>query len=141
MLNCAVLKLKKNIDKEYEKGDDRDSEMLGLLESQINFAKSSIPAYAAEYTKLLEKQKAASTDLKANREQRIKRIEDSKSSWAGLIRALEDEDQRATLGEEIELMRVAKDRIAYELGQYHEYMDGTVDRPLLTTDTVEDDNG
>jgi hypothetical protein len=136
-----VEKLKRNIDKEYEKDDtDRDSEMLGLLESQLNFAKSSIPAYAVEYTKLLEKQKSVSTDLKANREQRIKRIEDSKSSWAGLIKNLEDEEQRETLGEEIELMRIAKDRAKYELGQYHTYMDNNIDRPLLTTDTVQDDN-
>jgi 5-hydroxyisourate hydrolase-like protein (transthyretin family) len=49
---------------------------------------------------------------------------------------LEDEVVRAKEGDEIELMRLAKDKVAKDLGKYHTYVDGTIDRPLLNSETV-----
>jgi len=132
-----VDKLQRQIDKEYLREPDfRDRELIGNLEAQISFARTAIPAYAAEYTKLLDKRGAIAKDLKATRDQRVKRVEDSKSSWASYIRMLEDEVVRAKEGDEIELMRLAKDKVAKDLGKYHTYVDGTVDRPLLNSETV-----
>ena len=88
-------KLQCLVDKEYEKSEDqRDIPKLANLETQLAFARNSIANYTNEYTKLLGEQQKISKDLKATREQRIKRIEDGKSSWVGLIRMLEDEDIR-----------------------------------------------
>ena len=86
-------KLQKQVDKEYEKTEtERDIPKLANLETQLSFARNSIANYTNEYTKLLNEQQKISKDLKATREQRIKRIEDGKSSWTGLIRMLEDEE-------------------------------------------------
>ena len=133
-------KLQKYVDDEYAKPeDDRDIPKLTNLETQLSFARNSIANYTNEYTKLLNEQQKISKDLKATREQRIKRIEDGKSSWIGLIRMLEDEDMREKEGKEMEILKQATDKYRKELSDYHEYEDGAVDQPFLTPESVKDE--
>ena len=130
-------KLQTDVDKEYELPEDvRDGPKLANLETQLSFARNSIANYTNEYTKLLNEQQKISKDLKATREQRIKRIEDGKSSWIGLIRMLEDEEIREKEGREIEIMNMAVEQQVKNLSEYHTYQDGEIDTPLLTPETV-----
>jgi uncharacterized protein Smg (DUF494 family) len=131
-------KLQKQVDNEYALPEDqRDIPRLANLETQLSFARNSIANYTNEYTKLLNEQQKISKDLKATREQRIKRIEDGKSSWVGLIRMLEDEEIREKEGREMEILRLATDKVKLTLEDYHTYEDQVVDRPFLTPETVE----
>jgi len=133
-------RLQKQVDKEYEKPEDqRDIPKLANLETQLSFARNSIANYTNEYTKLLGEQQKISKDLKATREQRIKRIEDGKSSWVGLIRMLEDEQIREREGREMELINLATQKAINDLQQYHQYADKTLDKPFLTPESVIDD--
>jgi hypothetical protein len=130
-------KLQKLVDNEYEKPEaQRDIPRLANLETQLSFARNSIASYTNEYTKLLNEQQKISKDLKATREQRIKRIEDGKSSWVGLIRMLEDEDIREKEGREMEIISMATDKYKKELYAYHNYQDNTVDKPFLNNESV-----
>ena len=130
-------KLQDEVDKEYKLPEDaRDTAKLVNLETQLSFARNSIANYTNEYTKLLNEQQKISKDLKATREQRIKRIEDGKSSWIGLIRMLEDEEIREKEGREMEIMAMAVDKNKKLLAEYHNYADDSVDSPLLTPETV-----
>lgn len=131
-------KLQKLVDKEYEKNEsDRDIPRLANLETQLNFARNSIASYTNEYTKLLNEQQKISKDLKATREQRIKRIEDGKSSWVGLIRMLEDEDIREKEGREMEILAMATEKAKKQLYDYHEYADHSVDSPILNPEAIQ----
>jgi len=130
-------KLQRLVDKEYEKSEDqRDIPKLANLETQLTFARNSIASYTNEYTKLLAEQQKISKDLKATREQRIKRIEDGKSSWVGLIRMLEDEEIREKEGREMIILNMATDKAKQKLSEYHTYQDGKIDIPLLTPEAV-----
>ena len=132
-------KLQEEVDKEYKLPEDvRDGPKLANLETQLSFARNSIANYTNEYTKLLNEQQKISKDLKATREQRIKRIEDGKSSWIGLIRMLEDEEIREREGREMEIMNMAVEQQVKNLSEYHTYQDGEVDTPLLTPETVKE---
>jgi hypothetical protein len=132
-------KLQRQVDKEYEKTEiDRDIPKLANLETQLSFARNSIANYTNEYTKLLNEQQKISKDLKATREQRIKRIEDGKSSWVGLIRMLEDEEVREKEGREMEILSMATDKYREKLESYHSYEDKLLDKPFLTPDSVKD---
>ena len=132
-------KLQKLVDAEYDKPENqRDIPRLANLETQLSFARNSIANYTNEYTKLLNEQQKISKDLKATREQRIKRIEDGKSSWVGLIRMLEDEQIREKEGKEMQILTMAANKFKNTLQEYHEYQDGSVDRPFLTPDSVEE---
>ena len=131
-------KLQRLVDKEYEKPEDqRDIPRLSSLETQLSFARNSIANYTNEFTKLLNEQQKISKDLKATREQRIKRIEDGKSSWTGLIRMLEDEELREKEGKEMAILSMAANRTFQKMSEYHSYQDGVVDKPFLTPDTVD----
>lgn len=133
-------KLQREVDKEYNKTEtERDIPKLANLETQLSFARNSIANYTNEYTKLLNEQQKISKDLKATREQRIKRIEDGKSSWTGLIRMLEDEELREKEGRTMEILSMATDNIKTKLSSYHQYQDGVVDKPFLTPETVDND--
>ena len=131
-------KLQQLVDKEYEKPEDqRDIPKLANLETQLSFARNSIANYTNEYTKLLNEQQKISKDLKATREQRIKRIEDGKSSWIGLIRMLEDETIREKEGREMEILAIATEKNKNKLQEYHQYQDGIIDQPFLTPDSIQ----
>jgi len=134
-------KLQKLVDKEYEKPEDqRDIPKLANLETQLSFARNSIASYTNEYTKLLNEQQKISKDLKATREQRIKRIEDGKSSWVGLIRMLEDELIREKEGREMEIIAMATDKAKQKLYEYHQYSDHKIDHPILSPEALENHN-
>jgi hypothetical protein len=125
-------KLQRQVDAEYEKKEsERDLNRLANLETQLSFARNSIANYTNEYTKLLSEQQKISKDLKATREQRIKRIEDGKSSWVALIRMLEDEELREKQGREMEILNMASKKFRENLSQLHQYEDNGVDQPLL----------
>lgn len=131
-------KLQHEVDKEYAKSEDvRDIPKLANLETQLSFARNSIANYTNEYTKLLNEQQKISKDLKATREQRIKRIEDGKSSWTGLIRMLEDEEIREKQGREMEILRLATVNQKNKLEEYHQFSNNIIDKPFLTPDSVE----
>lgn len=131
-------KLQKQVDNEYQKNEeDRDIPRLANLETQLSFARNSIANYTNEYTKLLNEQQKISKDLKATREQRIKRIEDGKSSWVGLIRMLEDEQTREKQGREMEIIAMATKISMEKMTQYHTYNDNSVDKPLLNSESVD----
>ena len=131
-------KLQRFVDAEYDKPEDqRDIPKLANLETQLSFARNSIANYTNEYTKLLNEQQKISKDLKATREQRIKRIEDGKSSWVGLIRMLEDEELREKEGREMEILNMSVQNTKNKLNSYHQYADGTLDKPFLTPESVE----
>mgnify|MGYP006248437021 FL=1 len=129
-------KLQKQVDFEYSLPEsDRDTARLANLETQLSFARNSIANYTNEYTKLLNEQQKISKDLKATREQRIKRIEDGKSSWVGLIRMLEDEEIREKTGKEMEILNMASNKFKDKLSEYHTFADETVDKPFLLPET------
>jgi hypothetical protein len=130
-------KLQRLVDAEYDKSEDqRDIPRLANLETQLSFARNSIASYTNEYTKLLNEQQKISKDLKATREQRIKRIEDGKSSWIGLIRMLEDEEIREKEGREMEILTMATKQFKQNLHGYHQYSDQKVDIPILNENSV-----
>lgn len=130
-------KLQKLVDEQYAKPEtERDIPKLANLETQLGFARNSIANYTNEFTKLLNEQQKISKDLKATREQRIKRIEDGKSSWVGLIRMLEDEAIREKEGREMEILNLATNKAKEKLFDYHTFEDGTLDRPFLTPESI-----
>lgn len=127
------------INEEYDKSEEnRDKMYIANLESQLTFCRGAITNYTNEHTKLLGEIKFISKSLKANRDERIQRIEDGKSTLQGLLRLLEDEDVRFGMGDDAELMRLAKNASKARLSQLHVYEDGKVDQPLLTAETYDE---
>jgi len=132
-------RLQKLLDEEYAKEPElRDNAQIAGLETELSMIRNSLSSYTTEHSKILDKIKDIQRDLKAARADRIKKVEDSKSSWMGFLRALEDEERRALIGEDMEIMRMAKDKAAQDFSEFHEYADGGIDQPLLNVETAKE---
>jgi len=78
-------------------------------------------------------------EMKGTREQRIKRLEDSKQSFTSWVaQLLQNPDLMKQYGVEMEKMRMAMFKERDRLSELHKYEDGQVDQPFLTPDTIKD---
>tara|TARA_R110002020_G_scaffold106532_2_gene247938 strand:+ start:755 stop:1582 length:828 start_codon:yes stop_codon:yes gene_type:complete len=147
LMNRCMVERKRNLE-EVERLDsilieeyarplgERNTDRIMNLEQQMSLVRGAQSTHTTEYTKLSKEYKDLAKDLKATRDQRLQRIEDGKTSWIGLIRMLEDEIMREREGLDMEIMSASADKSLQELGEYHTYDDGTVDRPMLTPEIV-----
>ena len=92
-----------------------------------------------DYRDLQTKKNSMLKEMKATREQRVKRYEDIKHSFTGwVIHLISNPELTRSYGIEMEKMRLATQKEMDRLGRFHQYEDGQVDQPFLTPDTVKD---
>jgi hypothetical protein len=115
---------------------DADRDYVLQLETQIQACKAAEAAKSTEFIKLEEKHQGLLKDLKATRDQRVSRIESSKETFLGVVRRLQDEDEREFTGRHMELLRVAANKETDRLGAVHKFYDDAEDLPLLNSDTI-----
>ena len=67
-------------------------------------------------------------------------MEDSKQTFIGWVKEIANNVEfRNQLSVDMEKMRIAVQKEAKKLSEYHTYGDGMVDQPFLTAETVIDD--
>lgn len=117
--------------------DQRDQDYLMNLERQMAALRASQESLNRDYRELQSKKAAILREMKGTREQRIKRLEDSKQSFVSWIASLiQDPERTKQYGIEMEKMRLAMKKEEERLSAFHKYEDGMVDQPFLTPDTV-----
>ena len=132
----TIQRLEQQLAREEEKPIEfQDMQFMLNLETQLNAAMASQNARTTEHMKLQEKKDAKFKDLKATRDQRFKQLEDSRKSFFDLMRLLDQKETRQKEGHQIEIMRLAAENSQNDLSEYTEYDDGTVDKPMLNSDT------
>lgn len=109
------------------------------LEQQLAGLRASETIRTTEYEKLGSAHAKLQKDLKATRDQRIREVEDGKVSYLGLIKMLQQREQAEKEGRTRELLKMAADKELGRLSQYHRYEDGSLDRPILSDETVDGD--
>jgi hypothetical protein len=116
----------------------RDILKLTNMENTLLACRGASGAKTKEYKDLLDKHSDIMKTLKGTRDQRIKNIED-RGKFIGILKDLEVADRRKAIGEITSLMDLATAEEKERLSQPHQYMDKTIDQPLLNADTVLDD--
>lgn len=117
--------------------DQRDMEYIMQLERQVAVLRASQETLSRDYKDLQTRKATMLKDLKGTREQRIKAIEDSRETFAALVKQIAtDAEFRVRVGLEMEKMRLAMQKEKDRLSEYHQYDDGTVDQPFLTPETL-----
>lgn len=120
--------------------DQIDRDQLFNMERQVASLKASQESLNKDYRELQTKKNSMLKEMKATREQRVKRFEDSKSSFAGWMAYLVSNPEiTQSYGLEMEKMRLAMDKEKDRLSKFHKYTDDMVDQPFLTPDTVRDE--
>jgi hypothetical protein len=120
--------------------EDQNMDVIFNMERQIAVLRSAQETLNKDYKDLGQKKAVMLRDMKATREQRIKRLEDSKETFVGWVkRLLDDPVYSRELGLRMEKMRIAANEEKARLSEYHQYEDGSIDQPFLTPETAKDD--
>lgn len=114
----------------------RNTDRIFDLTSQIDVANSALQSYTTEFLKLSSEEKSITQELKGNRDARIKKVEDSKTTFTGYIRTLDNIHNQKIAGRDAELMRKAMEKAYHRLGDLHTYNDNKIDRVFLTSETT-----
>lgn len=119
-------------------GDEQG--LIEAKEAQIAALYSAYETIGKDYANFLKEKSNIFKALKATREQRYKQIENSKESLLDWVKTMiEDKERRKQIGIYMEKMRIASE-VEYErLSEYHTYADGTIEKPILNSNTVMED--
>ena len=119
--------------------DQQDRDEIFNMERQAASLKASQESLNKDYRELQSKKNSMLKEMKATREQRVKRFEDSKTSFSGWMAYLiSNPEVTKSYGLEMEKMRLAMEKEKHRLSKFHKYQDEIVDQPFLTPDTVQD---
>ena len=119
--------------------DQQDRDQIFNMERQMSALKASQESLNKDYRELQTKKNSMLKDMKATREQRVKRLEDSKQNFTSWLAYLVSNPEVAmSYGVEMEKMRLAMYKEKDRLCSFHKYQDQTVDQPFLTPDTVQE---
>ena len=119
--------------------DQVDRDVMFNMERQVASLKASTESLNRDYRDLQTKKNSMLKEMKATREQRVKRLEDSKQNFTSWMAYLVGNPEVAlAYGEEMEKMRLAMEKEKERLSGYHKYTDEMVDQPFLTPETVKD---
>ena len=119
--------------------DQQDHDYIINLERQVASLRASQESLNRDYRELQAKKASMLREMKGTREQRIKRLEDSKQSFTSWVASMmQDPDLMKQYGIEMEKMKAAMKNESERLSALHKYEDGTIDQPFLTPDTVKD---
>lgn len=117
--------------------DERDEPKLMWLTSQREVLASASKVNTNEIGKILDSQAKFSTMLKSTRDQRLDRIDDSKTSWQGVLRYFEESRNRDRESVEAELRKKAMENQFVKMAEGHIYADGQFDLAILSPETLE----
>ena len=119
--------------------DQVDRDVMFNMERQGASLKASQESLNRDYRDLQTKKNSMLKEMKATREQRVKRLEDSKQNFTSWMTYLvSNPEVTLAYGEEMEKMRLAMNKEKERLAAYHKYTDEMVDQPFLTPDTVQE---
>ncbi len=117
----------------------QDSDAIFNMERQVASYKASQESLNKDYRELQTKKNSMLKEMKATREQRVKRLEDSKHNFTSWLSHLAtNPDLTKEYGLMMEKMRMSMEKEKERLSVFHKYTDESVDQPFLTPDTVKD---
>lgn len=120
--------------------EEQDTDKLDKMHGQLNSIRGTIREKDEIYDKYSKQIKQATKDLKATRDQRLKTASDAKKDWVALIKHLEENNGRIAEGDELAYFNIAAEKEKQKLGEYHQYTDGQVERPILSYETISEED-
>lgn len=120
-----------------EKNSGGDPSRIADLQRQITDLRNNANLYLKQQNDLSKEAKDLYGSLKANRADRITKIEDASKSFATALQMLEDDEIRQKLSREIQLINIAQTKSKMKLMQPFRFIDGREDLPLLSWESLE----
>lgn len=133
-----IERLTKIVTDEYKLDSNERSPLLASWENQLTFYKGAVGSFTQDHVKLQAQIKDIKMSLKAARSDRIKQVEESKQSFIGLLKLLDDEEYRIRVGNEAAILSISADKARSSYGEYHQFLDGKLARPFLNSEILEE---
>ena len=131
--------LESDLQKERQKGpEDKDRALMSNLNERINGLRVASKSLTDIHIEYQTRKDAKLKDLKATREQRFKQITESKSNIFDLIKELDIKKNREEEGRLLAKFKISVDNTTKNLGQLHEFVDGTLDCPFFSPEGQEE---
>lgn len=135
-----VLQAENLLQLEVQKGIAADSQVINSLRQQIASLRAAQDVLGKQHNEYLKQKNDILKNMKATRDARIQILESSKENFAGWMRKLiSDKELRIKMGRDLEKMRLASLNSLEKFSEYHKYIDGDLDRPILNEHTVKDE--
>lgn len=127
------------VNEEYKKpAGQKNVQAIKDLKAMIEPLEDKSASFLKEFRDFTDKQASVTKDLKVSRGDRIKNIQDATQNWTSVIRLLnENAAMREKVGKHIEIMKAASINQDLILGEFHAYIDGNVDIPILCAENME----
>lgn len=116
--------------------ESRDMYRIERLVEEINYCRGAIKDSMKTYRELITEYKNIQIQLKASRSQRMEKIEEGSKNWSNYLKLLDDEEFRRLANNDADAMRMAKHNARMKLYEFVEFDDGTVDLPILNSDST-----
>lgn len=129
-------RLEKDVEDEIALGEDKDSEKIASLNSQIAMRRTAQGSLTREFKDLYAEKGKTLQQMKATREARIKFLESSKESFLGWVKqVVMDDEFRNRMGKYMTKMALAMKKEEERLSHPHTYIDGQTDLPMLSIES------
>lgn len=137
LAQLSISALQEQIDDELAKEKEiRDKDLLKSHMTVIQGVRESIQTSHDKILNYQDKKSSILKTLNATRQDRVKTLKNSKVDFASLMLEFDKEDVLEREGLEMEMRREAAERARKKLGNYHQYGDNTIDRPLFNAETI-----
>jgi len=116
----------------------RDARTIEGAESSIVANREAVSSLDRQYLAFIDKKNDALKNLRGQRDQRFKEVQNSKTNLMDWIKLMiTSPEKRAQAGIAAEKMRLAFERERERLSGLHTYADGELDRPILDETSVQ----
>lgn len=140
--NLKIEQLENDLAFERDKPSDiRDYDLIKIKDDTLMGMYASKDSIGKEYRDMAARKEKMFIGLKGTRDQRLEEIESSKDTMVGWIKQLiQQPELRKKMAINMEKHRIAHIIELERLSNYHTYIDGTVDQPILTSETIKEDH-
>ena len=132
------LRRKKSDDPEENARNERE---IARVEKMYLMVQTSYKEYGYRITECLKNKSQLMDELKATRAERLKKIENSNVNFTSWLQVIYTDREKAhAMSIELEKMRLASQQALKDFSEYHKYIDGHIDQPILTPELIKEDN-
>ena len=136
-VKVLVEQLNKRLDKEREKSlDVRDQVSMQSWQEQINSLRGSLKSLTETHLSYQQRKDAKLNDLKATRRARFAEDRESKQTFFGLLRELNEYKNRLREGRLAGKLLAAAQKNQQDLNELTTYEDDTIDSPFLCPEMI-----
>lgn len=139
----AIKRISAGVQKMYRKYNNDPTQMpqperdwIAKQEEIVVNYRGSQSSSIREFNDMKKEHSSILKDLKATRDQRIEKLQNSNKTFVDLLKALQDEEFRERESRQIALYHLATDKEKERLGSTHKFINDETDQPILSSDTV-----